>query len=95
MAKWQYAGDEPLIFPTLGLTVSKNDVFEGPEDLSATGVVSAAAKAKVSITAPVADAPVADATAETPAPVDAEPVVDASTDATETPTPDTAPAETN
>ena len=53
MAKWQYTGDESLVFPTLGLTVSNGDVFEGPDNLTANGVIAAGAKAKVSATVPV------------------------------------------
>lgn len=56
MAKYEYTGDSELVFPTLGITVKKGDVFEAPEGLVANGVVSSNAKTtKVSAPEVVAD----------------------------------------
>lgn len=38
MATYEYTGDSELVFPTLGITVNKGDVFEAPADLSAASV---------------------------------------------------------
>lgn len=38
MATYEYTGEAELVFPTLGITVKKGDVFEAPADLSAASV---------------------------------------------------------
>lgn len=38
MPKYQYNGEDERSFPTLGITVKKGDVFEGPEGLKAPGI---------------------------------------------------------
>jgi hypothetical protein len=56
MAKYEYNGDSELVFPTLGITVNKGDVFEAPEGLVVDGVVSSSGKAtKISAPVVVAD----------------------------------------
>lgn len=88
MGKFVYNGDDELVFPTLGLTVNKGDVFEAPDDVASDLVVPATGK--VTVSAPVVDVapvvvpepvapvvdptPVVDATPVAPAPVDAAPV---------------------
>lgn len=52
MAKYEYNGDSELVFPTLGITVKKGDVFEAPEGLVADGVVSSNAKTTTKVSAP-------------------------------------------
>ena len=39
MTKWRYEGNEELVFPTLGIIVKNGDVFEGPDNLTASGLV--------------------------------------------------------
>ena len=53
MPKYEYKGDVERSFPTLGITVKKGDVFDGPEGLRAPGL-SLAEPAK---SAPAAPAP--------------------------------------
>lgn len=57
MAKYEYNGEGELVLPTLGVTVKKGDVFDGPEGLTVAGVapVSGKASSKVSAPEPVAD----------------------------------------
>jgi hypothetical protein len=43
--KYQYNGDSVLEFPTLGVTVSKGDQFDGPDGITAEGVAVVAEKA--------------------------------------------------
>lgn len=38
MPKYQYNSEVERSFPSLGITVKKGDVFEGPEGLSAPGL---------------------------------------------------------
>jgi hypothetical protein len=44
MTKYVYTGDQTLVFPTLGLTVSKGDVFEAPAGLVADGISISSSK---------------------------------------------------
>jgi hypothetical protein len=44
LASYQYDGEQELVFPTLGLTVKKGDVFEAPEGLVLPGVTIASGK---------------------------------------------------
>ena len=56
MAKYEYNGDSELVFPTLGITVNKGDVFEAPEGLVVDGVTASSSKAtKFSAPVVVAD----------------------------------------
>lgn len=52
MGKFVYNGEVAMILPTLGLVVSKGDVFEAPDDLNVAGI--APSKAKVTLSAEVA-----------------------------------------
>lgn len=83
MAKFVYNGTG-LVAPTLGLTLADGDVFEAPDDFTAVGVTPSKGKVTVSSDAdPITpDAP-------------AEPVIDASAPAAETPTDTAAPAASN
>lgn len=38
MPKYEYKGEVERSFPTLGITVKKGDVFDGPEGLTALGL---------------------------------------------------------
>jgi hypothetical protein len=38
MPKYTYAGDETLVFPTLGVVVSNGDQFDGPDGLTQQGL---------------------------------------------------------
>ena len=51
MPKYEYKGDVERSFPTLGITVKKGDVFDGPEGLRAPGL-SLAEPAKSAPAAP-------------------------------------------
>jgi hypothetical protein len=44
MTKFVYNGEQELVFPTLGLTVKKGDVFEAPADFVADGVSISSSK---------------------------------------------------
>lgn len=52
MARYIYKGDAPRTFPTLGITVKPNDVFEAPAGLTAHGVSLASNEAPAPKTAP-------------------------------------------
>lgn len=41
MPKYEYKGETKRSFPTLGITVSKGDTFDGPEGLTAPGLILA------------------------------------------------------
>lgn len=62
MTKYVYTGEQTLIFPTLGLTVNKGDVFDAPAGLVADGVSISSSK-KVSNT-DVEETDVVEVTAE-------------------------------
>lgn len=49
MPRYEYNGAEELVFPTLGIIVKNGDVFDGPENLSISGV-SLVGKAKKTTT---------------------------------------------
>ena len=41
MPKYEYKGDAERSFPALGITVKKGDTFDGPEGLTAPGLILA------------------------------------------------------
>ncbi len=55
MPRYEYKGEVERSFPTLGITVKKGDVFDGPEGLTALGL---------SLADPAKSAPAAQATKE-------------------------------
>lgn len=66
MPRYIYKGDAPRTFPTLGITVKPNDVFEAPAGLTAKGVSLASSEASAPKTAPaVPKAPKEEPTEET------------------------------
>ena len=53
MPKYEYKGEAERSFPTLGITVKKGDVFDGPEGLTAPGLSLAdPAKSAPAVVAP-------------------------------------------
>lgn len=53
MPKYEYKGDDERSFPALGITVKKGDTFDGPEGLTAPGLVLASsAKSAPAVSAP-------------------------------------------
>ena len=54
MPRYEYKGEVPRTFPTLGITVKNGDSFDGPEGLKAQGLslVSSAKTAPAVPTAP-------------------------------------------
>jgi hypothetical protein len=48
MAKFVYNGEAELVFPTLGVTVSKGDIFDAPDDFTAANVAPVKGKSKAS-----------------------------------------------
>lgn len=84
MAKFIYTGDGEIVIPALGLTLTKGDQFEGPDDLINLLNVELASKAAKTAAA-TNTAPAADLAADEP-PVTAEsqtsPDLTASTDQT-------------
>jgi hypothetical protein len=55
VVKYVYQGDEELVFPTLGVTVKKGSTFEGPDDITTSGIIiegKASKTEKVSDSAP-------------------------------------------
>jgi hypothetical protein len=81
VGKFVYNGDVDLVLPSLGLTITKGDVFEAPDDLNVVGIAPSKAKVTVSADAtPVADTKTSEAPDEAPA---------------ETPTDTAAPAASN
>lgn len=47
MARYEYSGEQELVLPTLGITISKGDVFDAPAGLTIPAV-SLSGKAKKS-----------------------------------------------
>jgi len=52
MAKFVYNGEVELVFPTLGLTVNKGDVFDAPADVANNVIVLSTAKVSAPATDP-------------------------------------------
>lgn len=65
MAKFTYTGDGEIVIPSLGLTLTKGDQFEGPDDLINLLYIEPASKASKASTS-VQSAPVADQAASEP-----------------------------